>query len=336
MFSLTDNIENILLSRVSNVEVDDNIFRFFIRENKRKLELEFYKNNMIARWNYKSNSQSNGCEMLYVMYEKTQIVNKEIVNEIFRKSIAQFAIPSYTEYKIYISEIISSSDIIKHMINSLTGEKVEELPEDVYDKQSRSLLKKMSVPFVLGIHTIEGGKKNFRAMQSGEICKVSNDNLAFMGQYCFSTTRKKLDEIMGYKVLEKMYGSNEVTGIYFPLRCEGKIYLAVSSFVMEEGLFITGVMANYSKELHYSVMKASETILISEQLLENSKRLLMDDIRYVAYQYGELVALLPYVYAIGKEINLQDLIKCIENIQLSDVCALAERKKNLIAIGVNE
>ncbi len=335
MFSLTERATSTLLSRKVDENIDENVLKFFVKKNKYQSEFAFFKNDMVCSWTTKGKSDNFSSEVLYVLTEKDRNIDISQINSIFIKSIESFEIPRYYEYEQYMKAVLNNRDIIRNIIIALSGEPKKLLTEEEYISQINFILQKADRPFLKGIHF--NSSNDFSLIHNkwdAENAYAEKDKLAFMGTYYFCDIEGSLKKLLSYKILEKVYGTNEVDSIYFPLRCEGKIYTAISSFVMEKGLFLTGVMGNYNEDLLQRAVELAKNATIPDDIFISAKRRLVDDIKFVAFQYGDIFALLPYIYAIKREISMREILHLIKQITLDDVRNLATSTMNIIAMGV--
>lgn len=337
MFSLTDRATSTLLSREVNETIDENVLKLFVQKNKYQSEFAFFKNDMVCSWSAKGKSDNFSSEVLYVLSEKGKKIDAQGINTIFSESVRFFQIPDYYEYEQHMKRLMNSRDIIRNMIDYLAGSPKKILTEEEYHDQAKIILDAASRIFKRGIHF--NSSSDFLLIRNEwdiRNVNVKDQELSFMGSYCFCDIGGSLKKLLGYKILEKIYGTNEANSIYFTLRCEGKIYTAISSFIMEKGLFITGVMANYNNDLLKRTLDLTKGAKILEEIFLAAKRRLVDDIKFVAFQYGDMFALLPYIYAIKREVTMQEALNVINHIILEDIEKLVIKDMNAIAMGVRQ
>lgn len=328
MFSLTDRVNTLLLSRKMTGGIDDYLLQCFVQKNKEKVEFQFYKHNMICVWNAKG--------ILFVMAENGMHLGAEEINRIFRQCILEFSIPDYEEYCTYLQRLTKKADIIRKLIDVLSGQEIEILEEDVYHRQMHEVLEAMHTPFQLGIQfeeAVRDSKESIRTTEEEMKIDVQEHKLAFMGGYYLTETAGELKKLLCYKIMEKIFGTNETDGVYFPLRCEGKIYTAVSSFVMDNELLLTGVMADYSPKLLEETVSYAKNVTLTQELFQSAKRRVIDDIKFVAFQYGEIFAVLPYIYVVKRMLTLEEIVKVLSEIQLEDMIEIKNEKLHVIAAG---
>lgn len=336
MFSLTDRAKNILLSRTINEEIDEYVLKLFVEKNKHQAEFAFFKNDLICSWCAKGKSDSLNSEILYILFEKNRELDEPIINDIFKESACLFKIPDYSEYVQYMQHFLDRSDIIKNIIDYLSDSLKRLLTKEEYEMQAELVLKTAGRPFKRGIHfnsdyAFSSSKKPWK----DEKINIEETKLAFMGSYCFSKVDGSLRKLLAYKILEKIYGTNEVDSVYFPLRCEGKIYTAISSYVMHKEIFLTGVLADYKESLLHQTLKLAQDIHITDEIFLSAKRRLIDDIKFIAFQYGHTFALLSYIYTLKREIEMPEIFKAIMEITLEDIKSLASQDMRVIVMGVN-
>ena len=335
MFSLTERAESVLLSREVKEDIDEYVLKLFVAKNKHHAEFAFFKNDLVCSWCAKGKSDNFSSEVLYVLGEKNRDLQECTINEIFKESAALFKIPDYPEYIQYMQQFINSPDIIRNIIDYLSVDSKGILPEEEYEAQAEKILKSMSQSFQKGIHFQDNHQLFFIENQRDEKkINIQEKKLAFMGNYCFGEVAGSLKKLLEYKILEKVYGTNEVDSVYFPLRCEGKIYTAISSYVMHKEVFLTGVLADYKESLLQQTLELAQGVEISEEVFLSARRRLIEDIKFVAFQYGDDFALLPYIYAVKREIKMEEILTEIMKITLEDVEKLAKQEMSVIAMGV--
>lgn len=335
MFSLTDRATSTLLSREVNEWIDEYVLKLFVQKNKHQSELTFFKNDMICSWSTKGKADNFSSEVLYVLSENGNHINESDINRIFIESIPLFQMPDYHEYVQYMKSLLNGPDIVRNIIDYLSGSPKKILTEEEYHRQTKTILEVADRPFKRGIHFHSNSDfKLIRNEWDSQNSNVEEQRLAFMGSFYFCDAGGSLKKNLEYKVLEKVYGTNEADSIYFPLRCEGKIYTAISSFVMEKELFLTGVMGNYNNNLMERTLELTKTAEIFPEIFSSAKRRLVDDIKFVAFQYGDMFALLPYIYAIKREVGMQEVLGAIHQITLGDIKNLAMNDMGAIAMGV--
>ena len=336
MFSLTNRVNTLVLSRKMTECVDDYLLKFFVQKNKEKVEFQFYKHNMICVWNAKGKAERLFGEVLFVMVDNRMHLEEERINQIFSQCIHTFSIPAYEEYCTYLQRFSQNADIVRKMIDALSGEKKELLEKEVYQKQMHEILEVMHTSFRPGILFEEGTQaleENIRIKCEERMLDVQEHKLAFMGGYYLAKTRGELKKLLCYKVMEKVFGTNETDGVYFPLRCEGKIYTAVSSFVMDHELLLTGVMADYSQALLEETISYAKNVEITQELFQGAKRRVIDDIKFVAFQYGEMFAVLPYIYEVKRMLTLEEIVQILSEIKLEDMIEVKNGELHVIAAG---
>lgn len=336
MFSLTNRVQTLLLSRKMTGCVDDYLLKFFVQRNKKKVEFQFYKHNMICVWNAKGKTEKLFGEILFVMAENGGLLEAERLNQIFAECIHTFSIPRYKEYCAYLQKLTQNADVVRKMIDVLSGDKKELLEEEVYQKQMREILEVMHTSFQPGIQFEEDAQfkeENVRIKSGEKKIDVQEHKLAFMGGYYHTKTAGELKRLLCYKIMEKVFGTNETDGVYFPLRCEGKIYTAVSSFVMDNELLLTGVMADYSQKLLEETVSYAKNVKITQELFQGAKRRVIDDIKFVAFQYGEMFAVLPYIYVVKRMLTLDEIVQVLSEIKMEDIIEVKSGKLHVIAAG---
>ena len=335
MFSLTERAESVLLSREVKDEIDEYVLKFFVAKNKYQAEFIFFQNDLVCSWCAKGKSDNFSSEVLYVLGEKNRDLEEYTINDIFGKSVSLFKAPDYSEYVQYMKQFLNSSDIIKNIIDYLSVDSKGVLTQEEYNIQIEKIIKSMNCPFKRGIY-FQGKQPLFLSRNQWDEKKIDiqEKKLAFMGNYCFGTVAGSLKKLLEYKILEKIYGTNEVDSVYFPLRCEGKIYTAISSYVMHKEIFLTGVLADYKESLLQQTLELAQGVKISEEVFLSARRRLIEDIKFVAFQYGDNFALLPYIYVIKREIEMKEIITKIMEITLEDIKKLAKQEMSVIAMGV--
>lgn len=336
MFSLTNRVNTLLLSRKMTGCVDDCLLKFFVQKNKEKVEFQFYKHNMICVWNAKGKAEKLFGEILFVMAENGMHLEAERINQIFSQCIHTFSIPHYEEYCAYLQRLTQNADVVRKMIDVLSGDKKELLEEKVYQKQMQEILEVMHTSFQPGIQFEEETQalgENIRIKCEEKMLDVQEHKLAFMGGYYLTRTAGELKRLLCYKIMEKVFGTNETDGVYFPLRCEGKIYTAVSSFVMDNELLLTGVMADYSQELLEETISYAKNVKMTQELFQGAKRRVIDDIKFVAFQYGEMFAVLPYIYVVKRMLTLDEIVQELSEITLEDMIEVKNGELHVIAAG---
>ncbi|WFR56986.1 hypothetical protein QA584_25780 [Anaerocolumna sp. AGMB13025] len=333
MFNMSEGIHTGLFTREKDRGINEYLLRLFFIKNKRKIEFAFFRENLVCSWNF--NNENGACvEVLCLMSKALDIPEEKKVQEIFNTGISISDFPSYDEYLSYWDKLSYSLDIISKILEAMGERRQQLIKKEEFYKQLNLIKESFSVEFQYGRRHIngqteEGGSAVTKSIQGN----ITNSQLSFMGSY-FYTGRVSFDEILQYKLLEKIYGTNETESIYFKFRESGRIYTALTSYVREKGIFVTGVLGTYQEALYEEVLSSISSVTITPTQIDRAKRWLKEELAYIKFYYGEIFALYPFQSGREPITKMGDIYNAIDRIREEQVYALLIKDRGTIKVGV--
>ena len=229
-------------------------------------------------------------------------------------NIGKKPFPQYEEFAVYCQKKVET-DIIKKIIAFIAKSyKNPMITYDLYNSECEKINGQFIVPFSKNVLY-----KNNTHVKKRDIMQksISENELIFIGKY-YPVMCQDFKEMLCYKVLEKILGSNDINGMYFQFREKGWIYTGLSGYVIENNFFYTGTIMQYNYERELTIIKAIETYRFSVEDFVEAKNLVLDDYKYSVLQYGEMFALLSYRLQLFNT-NISDFELCVQNITEDDI-----------------
>jgi len=279
-------IYNTILTREFE-ECDYKILRLWYKKNKALFEKNFYENDILMSGTIKVQT-NNVLEILYLKY----FSEKEIdVKEALRIYLTgEIIFPTYEDY-ILTNQGDLELDVVNKIIRRIIPVHTTQIAnkEQYYDECSKikAVLNKSFS------HFLDSRKKLQVNTPYSILDIVKEKELSFVG-IAAKMLPEDFGEMICCKILEKLFGSNDIYGIYYKLRKRGWIYTGLSGYVIEESLFYSGAIMQYNEEHEKEILMLLERLTCSFKEFENAKKMVLDDYKYSIFQYGEEFAMLPY------------------------------------------
>jgi len=318
MFNTSIRTKHYLFLKKSKTPIDESVLAMFIKQNMSLIKEIFFSHNMACSWSL--TRLLNIQELLFVFSPVNHIVTESFIFRICSNMVECLTLPEYSCYSNYINSIIVKSDLLSRVKRFIVDEKITLLSEADYAIEITKIKEAVKKPFI-HISRIE---ETIPVQQAPAELKAIDENaikgqLCFMG-LCFNTDEgSSLNVLLAYKLLEKIYGANESTSIYYPLRQRGQIYTGITSYYLEKGRFFTGVIGAYSVSLHESVKQLILSHNIDESMLQQAKESLYNETKYMAFQYGEMFTLFPYYCKTMHIVNLHKFRTTLDTISLDEL-----------------
>lgn len=279
--------------------------------NKNIIEENFYKNDILVSGTIRDRVDST-IEILYLKYFAEKPLHSKEILHIY--SIGEKIFPTYEEYSL-LAKSNDEIDLTKKIIQKLVPSTESTIVNTgKYYEECEKIKLNLSNPFV---SSVSPKKKNIK-QSSGIKCKaevIKEKELSFVGIVLYISA-DSFRNMICYKILEKIFGSNDIYGMYFRFRERGWIYTGLSGYVIEKNIFYTGAIMQYNKEHEREILTYLDTFSFSVKEFENAKNMVFDDYRYSLLQYGEEFTLLPYRLQIE---NANDFEDCLSKIAVEDV-----------------
>lgn len=313
-----NKIENKILYRHIPMNFDKNIIDFFLKSNKHLFEIELFYLNIIGTWNCISYIEKKELVVNITFFPEVGY-NISWFNDIFKKIISKSEIPKYDKFVEFITTRKSGyimDKVLQYIDEDFEKENVKKISREGYYNQvnflKEILLEGFNESFTVSNKIVKSKYNNLDCLQT-----IDKGTLAFMGIYIknnYNVLYEKQNIIL--KILEKYLGDNDTDSIYFKFREQGKIYTGVSNYITTTKTFITGIIGSYSDELWDSVLYELRGIEINEQRLYLAKEKLINEIKYLIFEYGERCVLEPYIKHIGVNIDKEDVYSLINEINV--------------------
>lgn len=285
------------------------IVKLWYAENINAIEANFYRKEILMSGTVKKRGRDT-LEIVYLKYYAKEIIDLSEVLEIYLTGAKKF--PTYYQYVNYIHKS-TEKDIINKIIKRISPESERVIiNEEAYDSECKHIEEQFSNPFINYIIPQAVKKQNIYSIRPET---VEKNELAFIGNFII-TSYNDFGEMLCYKILEKILGSNDVNGVYYPFRKKGWIYTGLSGFVIESNVFYSGAILQYDEERGKQIMNAIESFEFSIKEFEVAKRMVCDDYYYAAFQFGEEFALLPYRLQVE---NANDFKEHLNRVTISEV-----------------
>lgn len=298
------------------------IVKLWHTKNIGEIESNFYRKKILMSGTVKKRG-SDTLEIVYLKYYAEEMIDSIKVLQIYSCGIKKF--PSYYQYVKYIQER-TENDIVNRIIKKISPEcESLKINRENYDLECKQIEKQFFNPFINYIPPQVVKRNNISSFQSDALQK---NELAFIGK-AIMASYSDFKELLCYKVLEKLLGSNDVNGVYFSFRKQGWIYTGLSGFVIESNFFYSGAILQYNEEHANQIMNAIESFEFSIKEFENAKKMVCDDYYYAVFQFGEEFALLPYKLQVENAINLEEHLSKVTisevRIKLHQLCSQGMR-----------
>lgn len=299
---------NVILFRIfkgCNCEV----LKAWYGRNKKKIEENFYQNDILMSGVIKER-EGEVLEVLYLKYYAEEKLKSDRILDIY--SIGQKDFPEYIDFTKFFQNQ-QDKDIINQILRKIIyASKPRVLSEEEYVSECLKVKKFFVSPFVESVKVhkkVEVDKENVKQ----EI--IAENELAFIGIYsvCIADT---FEEMLIYKILEKLFGANDINGIYHEFRERGWIYTGLSAFIIDKNCFYSGTIMQYSREREEEIIEKIKNICFSSEEFDSAKKLVLDDYKYSVFQYGVEFTLLPYKLQTEE---VTEFVTCLETINISDV-----------------
>ena len=266
---------------------DYNILALWYKKNKVIIEENFYTYDILMSGTIKEFA-GNGLEILYLKYFSEKEINIEDAMNIYSARTKEF--PKYEEY-VASCRLRSEIDIINKIIRKMIPE-YEYILVDSKEFNSRCLLieSMLTNPFTCSIKP-----KKVIASKSGkaELECVKEKELSFIG-IASDILIDSFEKMLCYKILEKVFGSNDNYGVYYRFRERGWIYTGLAGYIVDNSFFYSGVLMQYNRNHEEEIMLYIENLSFSDAEFERAKKHILDDYKYSVLQYGEEFTMLPY------------------------------------------
>ncbi|WP_251861395.1 hypothetical protein [Clostridium sp. Marseille-Q2269] len=307
-----NKVETKVLYKDMGTYINKDSIQLFLNTNKHLFQMELFSLNIIGTWNCMLYGRNKEILVSITYYEDT-ILNIKSFNDIFKKIILKSNTPKYEEY-ISFSKTRNKNNIMDVVLNHIHKENIELVNKDEYYNEIKYLKNKLIEGFKPDYNR-KVFKENIHAADCLET--INKGNLSFMGIYIINKDKyNDGKEFIVFKILEKYIGDNDTDSIYFKFREKGKIYTGISSYITSKGLFLTGIIGNYSEELWNSILKELLHMEINEEKLFLAKEKLINEIKYLIFEYGTAYILEPYSRYIGKNITKEDICDYIDKINI--------------------
>lgn len=287
-----------------------------IKKNHKILDKMFFEKGVLFSANIKYKA-SQGIEILFLKSYEDIKNTKNIYVELKDK----INIPSYQDYCSEISRLSGQSDPVRKIIGKIkrTNNMIQ-MSEQVYCVQIKIILEKFINKSFINI-----SEKNDFDLYSGppivlKSTKIKKDTLCFTGEFIDLDSQKiDIKMCVTYKLIEKLYGDNSFNSIYRDLRSEGHIYTGLSGYLMEFGVFYTGVIMLYNENKEALVYKKLSNIIFDNYNLELARKQFMQDVALGKLQYGSEYVCFPYILALNRDVHLEELYDEVNNITIADI-----------------
>lgn len=309
------DIKFIMLDKVVSEDINESVLRLFFIKNRDKFQAELYKNNIIGTWNCINDIGKKKVIINLIHYNNinidTQYLKRIIGNVIYNSEQA-----SYEEYVEFKEK--GSINIMKNVIAKIAPESCndKQINSDEYYNQIKIIDKILLEDFSV---VSENYEKMSQLQYDDCLDEVSQGKLCFMGIYFYgdNDSFSTGEEYVLLKIIEKYIGDNDTDSMYFKYRESGKIYTAITSYVNNMRLFVTGVIGNYNEEFFDSIIGELEGMTIDEISLDMAKERVINEVKRLILEFGEIYTMYPYIRRFGEKILKEDLYRYIRNVDVS-------------------
>lgn len=293
---------NSILTRVFS-DCNYHVLKNWLASNKGRLEENFYLNNILMSGTVKK-TDNDVIEILYLKYYAEEELSPAQILKIYNAGEKIF--PDYEQFILFCQDN-REKDLINRIIRHILQEPENKIENsETYDIECRKIIAQSQNSFWDSISCKAARKRKIFEIQES----IEEQELAFIGLYS-SVKYRNFREMLCYKLLEKIFGSNDINGVYFCFRERGWIYSGLSGFIIENDFFYTGAIMQYNSEHEVAINKAIEDFEFSTEEFEEAKNLLIDDFRYSELQFGKAYTLLPYKFKVAEPDNYEECIRSI-------------------------
>lgn len=309
------DIKFIMLNKVILEDINESVLKLFFIKNRDRFQAELYKNNIIGTWNCINDIGEKKVIINLIHYSDIN-VDAQCLKRIIRNVISNSEQASYEEYVEFKEK--GSINIMKNVLAKIAPESCndEKINSDEYYNQIKLIDKVLLDEFSVVNNSYE---KMSQLQYDDCLDDISQGKLCFMGIYFYGDNDSfgTGEEYILLKIIEKYIGDNDTDSIYFKYREYGKIYTAITSYINNMRLFVTGVIGNYDEEFFDSIIRELKGIAISEMDLDMAKERVINEIKRLILECGELFTMYPYIRRFGKEISKEDLYRYIRDVDVS-------------------
>lgn len=332
MFKTSARVEYDLFLRQKDINIDENILKLFINYNKVLMKHSFFNYNMACSW--ATTQMPNFYEVLFVISPVNNVFPKSRIPDIYRENIHRIIKPEYHIYQDFINKFTDKSDLLTNVRRIITNERIMIYSEAAYMLQMSYILEELDWSF-FHISTFEDSIPSAISTKPVDdiSMNINHGTLCFIGCYFHTLEMNSLRKVLAYKLLEKLFGINESTSIYYPLRQRGLIYTGISTYFMNKSRFLTGVMGTYSDEFYNEVMTLIASFSITRDKFNYAKESLLNELKYTSFQYGELFTLFPYYCKTKRKVTLNEILSLLQILSMEEVYKHIPQAKGSIRVG---
>ena len=309
------DIKFTMLNKVVLEDINESVLRLFFIKNKDIFQAELYKNNSIGTWNC-INDIGEKKVIINLIYFDDIKIDDQYLKKIISNVISNSVLASYEEYVEFRKK--GSINIMKNVLAKIAPESCndEELNYDEYYNQIKFIDEVLLDKF-----SIESTNYQKMSQLQYDDCldNIPQGELCFMGIYFYgdNDSFSTGEEYILLKIIEKYIGDNDTDSMYFKYRESGKIYTAITSYVNNMRLFVTGVIGNYDEEFFDLITEKLKGLTINKMNLDMAKERVINEIKRLILECGELYTMYPYRRRFDKEILKEDLYRYIRNVDIS-------------------
>lgn len=285
------------------------ILKAWYCKNKEKIEENFYQKDILMSGVIKERD-GEVLEVLYLKYYADEEIKSDYIFKIY--------FTGQKDFHDYVSFMkFSQRRQEKDIVNKILG-KIMQVSDTVildareYRSECLKIKTNFCIPFTNSV--IPQKRSSLDIKRIGKE-SITENELSFVGVVSI-TRNNNFKEMIGYRILEKLFGANDTNGIYFGFREIGWIYTGLSGYVIDKSFFYSGAIMQYHKVHEEKVIRKIRTFSFSEKEFENAKRLVLDDFKYSIFQYGLEFTLLPYKLQSG---TVTDFEQCLKVVNANDV-----------------
>lgn len=298
---------NSILTRVF-FDCNYHVLKNWFISNKSRLEENFYLNNILMSGTVKK-AGNDAIEILYLKYYAEEELGQTQILTIY--NAGEKILPDYEQF-IRFYQDKRENDLVNRIIRNISQEPENKIENsETYDIECGKINAQLHNSFCDPVFCKATKERRMFEIQES----IEEQALAFIGLYS-SVKYCNFKEMLCYKLLEKIFGSNDINGVYFCFRERGWIYSGLSGFIIENDFFYTGAIMQYNSEHEATINKAIEEFEFSAEEFEEAKNLLIDDLRYSELQYGKAYTLLPYKLKTAEPDNYEICIRSITELDL--------------------
>ncbi len=293
---------NSILTRVFS-DCNYHVLKNWLASNKGRLEENFYLNNILMSGTVKK-AGNDAIEILYLKYFAEEELSQTQILTIY--NAGEKILPDYEQFILFYQDK-RENDLVNRIIRNISSEPENKIENsEIYDMECRKIKAQLQNSFCDSVLCKAAKEREIFEIQES----IEEQELAFVGLYS-SVKYWDFREMLCYKLLEKIFGSNDINGAYFCFRERGYIYSGLSGFMIENDFFYTGAIMQYNSEHEVAISRAIRDFEFSTEEFEEAKNLLIDDFRYSELQYGKTYTLLPYKLKTAEPDNYEECIRSI-------------------------